>query len=97
MAIPRFAAFLGSDGLPAVYPIVAILVATETGQGLETAQSLHKLLENLAGPIPPALVEERLQPAWAAAQKQRDGAEITGSECRPWSLLVQRYSFNRYD
>lgn len=90
------AAFLGGEGRPAVYPIVAILVATETGQGLETAQSLHRLLENLADPIPPALVEERLQPAWAAALIQRSGAEITGSECRPWSLLVQRYSFNRY-
>ncbi|MDP9571458.1 UNVERIFIED_ORG: hypothetical protein J2W66_001943 [Agrobacterium larrymoorei] len=89
--------FLGSDGQPPVYPIVAILVATEMGQGLETAQNMHKLLENLVDPIPLAVVEERVQPAWAAAQDLRDGAEITGSECRPWSLLVQRYSFNRYD
>lgn len=90
-------AFLGSEGRPPVYPIVAVLVAAETGQGLEIAQSLHRVIENHAGPLPSDLLEASLQPAWAAALDQRNGAEIIASECRPWSLLVQRYSFNRYD
>jgi len=91
------AEFLGLEGRPAVYPIVAILVATETGQGLETSQSLHKLLGSHAGLLPPELLEEPLRRAWAAALNQRNGAEIAGRECTSWSRLVQRYSFNRYD
>lgn len=90
------AKFLGSEDAPAIFPIVAILIATETNQPLEAAENLHKIFDTHAGPLAPEIFGAEIQAAWAAAQQQRNGAQIGGDECRIWSLITRRYSFNRY-
>lgn len=90
--------FLGGGGTPADYPLVAILIAVETGQTMEIADQFYSKLADSSqdGPIV-GDSNPGISAAIREAQKIRGGADISRRDCAPWAQLVRRYSFNKYN
>lgn len=90
------ARFLGTGGRPPEYPIVAVLIAIETGQDLQVADALfHRVTapdesESIGSDIGAAIRE-----GFEAARKARGGVVVTRSDCARWAGTVRRYSFNK--
>lgn len=92
------ARFLGENGVPPEYGVAAVMIAVETGQPLDVAESVFHRMKEADGDTP---VGENLPPqvgaALKAAQRTRNGAEITHASCLHWAKAARRYSFNRYN
>jgi hypothetical protein len=94
-------AFLGRNGKVPLYPIAAIMVAVETGQPVEIADTLFTTLKSLDP-------SQRLEGAWIPPERAEGlGEAISSVEqlCRPtgatvgsylkMARIVRRYSFNQ--
>jgi KAP family P-loop domain len=86
--------FLGEGHGRPDFPVVAILIALETGQPLEVADAFYAEIAAGEGRIGTD-IDPSIAAALEAAQGVR-GAAITTHDCIYWARVVRRYSFNKY-
>lgn len=87
--------FLGNRTEAEQYPVVAVLIAIETGLSSETVAEFYSELKRLTAADLSSIANKTIATAFAAASTHRGQRTITGEECLAWAGLVRRYSFNR--
>jgi hypothetical protein len=94
LTTPERERFLGGRTEPEQYPVVAVLIAIETGLSSETVAEFYNELKQLTASDLSSNANKVIAAAFVAASTHR-GNLITGEECLAWAGLVRRYSFNR--
>ncbi|TBE99675.1 P-loop NTPase fold protein [Rhizobium ruizarguesonis] len=87
--------FLGDGTEPEQYPVVAVLIAIETGLPSEVVARFYEGMKQSVASDLAANANKAIAIAFEVASIHRGNRIVTAAECLAWAGLVRRYSFNR--